>query len=121
MTGLLEYDRRHGWRGAEAASRIAGSVFGLPKRATPRHRRPASRHRDRIWQRNIDASHRRRANPCHWKIWLELGTGRLDHRDALGPEPADTGFLSPGDVVRLPKYGEPMLAQLPDAQAGLCR
>ena len=117
MTGLLEYDRRHGWRGPEKQltdpteylaelQQMRADIGGL---------RPAvvlDSGAQVLRLLTADGA-QHELGPDAWK-WARA---RLAHRDALGSEPADTSFLSPGDVVRLPKFGPPILAQLPDAQA----
>lgn len=117
MQGLLEYDRRHGWRGAESRiedpeqyldtlSQMRADIGGL---------RPAvviESGEQVLGLMTADGeTHVLEADQWKW------ARPRLANRDALGSVPADTSFLSPGDVVRLPKYGNPILAQLPDAQA----
>lgn len=117
MQGLLEYDRRHGWRGPE--SRIEDpeqylSVLGQ-MRPDIGGLRPAVvvESGEQVLRLMTADGQTHELTPEQWK-WARP---RLAHRDALGSEPESTEFLTPGDVVRLPKYGAPILAQLPDAQA----
>lgn len=117
MTGLLEYDRRHGWRGAEAQVESPDQYLDYlnEQRTDIGGLRPAIVTESGGETLTLVTSD----GQLHVieKAGWSWARERLDHRDALGPEPANTSFLNPGDVVRLPKYGEPMLAQLPDAQA----
>ncbi|MGB0956990.1 MAG: penicillin-binding protein 1A, partial [Litorivicinus sp.] len=118
LEGLMEYDRRHGWRGAEAQlegdeaawlAHLAGirsDIGGL---------RPAvvtaiTDSTAQLLLRDGSA--------------VELGMDamkwakpRLRNRDVLGEAPTDPSFLAPGDLVRLTPGDAPLLAQLPDAQA----
>lgn len=117
MNGLLEYDRRHGWRGPEG--RIENPEDYLTELAKMRSDigglRPAvvvQAGGDTLTLVTADGvAHTLAADAWKW------ARARLANRDALGSEPTDTSFLAPGDLVRLPKYGKPVLAQLPDAQA----
>ncbi len=117
MQGLLEYDRRHGWRGPEAQlpdpadyltelGKLRADIGGL---------RPAvvtESGGQTLTVLTADGqSHVIDKDGWGW------ARARLANRDALGSEPTDTSFLAPGDLVRLPKYGPKYLAQLPDAQA----
>ena len=117
MQGLLEYDRRHGWRGPEGRieepqnyqselAKLRSDIGGL---------RPAVviESGEQVLRLMTADGVEHTLEKSGWS-WARA---RLANRDALGSEPVDTGFLSPGDIVRLPKTGEPILAQLPDAQA----
>ena len=109
--GLMQYDRRHGWRGAEASIELAGkSEAELLK---------ALRQRPRIG--GLPAALMLSISGNSAKALLDDGRTL-----ALGPSAADgtgkslSGAVKAGDVVRLQEINKAMrLAQIPRAQAAL--
>ncbi|WP_170272506.1 penicillin-binding protein 1A [Litorivicinus lipolyticus] len=118
LDGLMEYDRRHGWRGPEAQldgdpaqwlahlqslrPDIGGLVPVVVHTLTDTHVEVLTRDNQRLTL-GMDA--------------LKWAKPRLRNRDALGSEPTDPRFLAVGDLVRVTPGAQPLLAQLPDAQA----
>ncbi|HLS83590.1 MAG TPA: penicillin-binding protein 1A [Arenimonas sp.] len=112
QNGLIEYDRRHGWRGPEAHLDLADDES--PEALRRRLRNYPSR--GVLAAGLVLGEHQ-------GKTRVMLGTGSIIE---LAPEAlrwAGRGVsLQRGDVIRLqvdPESGKPRLAQIPEAQAAL--
>src|SRR5690606_15146045 len=112
QNGLIEYDRRHGWRGPEAHLDLADDE------SPEALRRPLRNYPSRgvLAAGLVLGEHQ-------GKTRVMLGTGSIIE---LAPEAlrwAGRGVsLQRGDVIRLqvdPESGKPRLAQIPEAQAAL--
>jgi penicillin-binding protein 1A len=109
--GLMQYDRRHGWRGAEARIEVAG----LDKSALIK----ALKQRPRI--DNLPAALVLSASNSSAKFLLSDGRElNLGPAVANGTGKSLSGAIKAGDVIRLQQNGASyQLAQIPKAQAAL--
>lgn len=119
--GLLAYDRRHGFRGAEA--RLEGTTPGqwLPQLAripTVAGLEPAVV--THVGEHEIDVLTARESVRIGWERGLSAAR-RYMSPDYRGPSPTSAAELvAPGDVVRITADEQGWrLSQLPDAQAAL--
>ncbi len=109
--GLMQYDRRHGWRGSEAKMEIAGK--SQPELIKALQTRP---HIDNLPAALVLAVNNQSAR-------FLLADGRelnLGPAVANGTGKSLSGAIKAGDVVRLQQNGSSFqLAQIPKAQAAL--